>query len=117
MLSLKVQWEKLSDEQYIPRISRLEARLEQLATADYERIAKRMRKYQKELTAFLGEENLDGTNNTAERAIRPAVVAPKISGGSRNENGADAWATLASLRSSPHDLPSAAIPSDRSGES
>lgn len=32
-----------------------------------------------------------------ERAIRPAVVARKISGGSRSPNGAQAWATLASL--------------------
>ena len=56
-----------------------------------------MRKYQKELTAFLWVKDLDGTNNAAERAIRPAVVARKISGGSRSKNGADAWATLASL--------------------
>jgi transposase len=102
MLRLKGQWEKLSDEQYIPRIGRLEARLEALATADYEepnakRIAKRLRKYQKELTAFLWEKDLDGTNNAAERAIRPVVVARKISGGSRSKNGAEAWATLASL--------------------
>jgi transposase len=102
MLLLKGQWEKLSDEQYIPRIGRLETRLAELATAQYEepnakRIAKRMRKYQKELTAFLWEKDLDGTNNAAERAIRPAVVARKISGGSRSKKGAEAWATLASL--------------------
>jgi transposase len=40
---------------------------------------------------------LDGTNNAAERAIRPAVVARKISGGSRSKEGAEAWATVASL--------------------
>jgi len=33
----------------------------------------------------------------AERAIRTAVVARKISGGSRSPKGAAAWATLASL--------------------
>lgn len=102
MLLLKGQWEKLSDERYIPRVCRLETRLEELAMADHDeanarRIAKRMRKHQKELTAFLWEKDLDGTNNAAERAIRPAVVARKISGGSRSQNGADAWATLASL--------------------
>ncbi len=102
MLRLKGEWDKLSDEQYIPRIGRLEARLEALATAQHDepnakRIAKRMHKYQKELTAFLWEKDLDGTNNAAERAIRPAVVARKISGGSRSKNGAEAWATLASL--------------------
>ena len=80
----------------------LETRLEKLATADQAepnaaRIAKRMRKHLKELTAFLWDKDLQGTNNAAERAIRPAVVARKISGGSRSKNGAAAWATLASL--------------------
>ena len=40
---------------------------------------------------------MDGTNNAAERALRPAVVARKISGGSRSKSGADAWAKLATL--------------------
>jgi hypothetical protein len=102
MLLLKGEWEKLSDEDYIRKVCRLEARLEALATADHaeanaKRLARRMRKHQQELTAFLWEKDLEGTNNAAERAIRPAVVARKISGGSRSKNGAEAWATLASL--------------------
>jgi transposase len=101
-LLLKRQWETLGDERYFGRVNRLEKRLENLATADHaeanaKRISKRMRKHQKELTAFLRDKELDGTNNAAERAIRPAVVARKISGGSRSKNGAEAWATLASL--------------------
>jgi hypothetical protein len=47
--------------------------------------------------AGLGMKELDGTNNTAERAIRPAVVARKISGGRRSKDGAETWATVASL--------------------
>jgi len=102
MLRLKDRWEKLGDKRYLRQVSRLETQLEKLASADYEeanarRIARRLRRHQKELTAFLHEKNLDGTNNAAERAIRPAVVARKISGGSRSEKGAQAWATLASL--------------------
>lgn len=102
MLTLKSQWADLGDERYFARVRRLEKRLEELARADYDepnarRIAKRMRRHQKELTAFLWDKDLDGTNNAAERAIRPAVVARKISGGSRSKNGARAWATLASL--------------------
>jgi transposase len=102
MLLLKGQWDELGDQRYGARVVQLETRLEQLATADYaeanaKRIARRMRKHLKELTAFLHEKDLDGTNNAAERAIRPAVVARKISGGSRSKNGAAAWATLASL--------------------
>src|SRR5206468_6810020 len=77
-------------------------RLESLANGSYEladerRIAKRMQRHLTELSAFLHHKNLDGTNNAAERAIRPAVVARKISGGSRSKAGADAWAKLASL--------------------
>lgn len=102
MLLLKSRWDKMSDERYTSRVCRLEARLDQLADASYDepnekRIAKRMGKHRKELTAFLWEKELDGTNNAAERAIRPAVVARKISGGSRSEKGADAFAKLASL--------------------
>ena len=61
------------------------------------RIAKRLLKHQGELTAFLHDKDLDATNNAAERALRPAVVMRKITGGSRSQNGAQAWATLASL--------------------
>jgi hypothetical protein len=101
-LLLKGRWNPLSDERYTLRVCRLEDRLDQLADADYDepnakRIGKRMRKFKKELTAFLLDKNLEGTNNIAERAIRPLVVARKITGGSRSEKGADAFATLASL--------------------
>ncbi len=102
MLRLKQRWEKLEDKEYDRRVRRLEAKLRQLASAPYEepnakRIAKRLLKYQSELTAFLWDKDLDATNNAAERALRPAVVARKISGGSRSKNGANAWAALASL--------------------
>jgi len=102
MLLLKGKWDQLSDERYTLRVCQLEDRLDQLADADHDepnaqRIGKRMRKFRKELTAFLLEENLQGTNNTAERAIRPLVVARKITGGSRSQRGAAAFAKLASL--------------------
>lgn len=102
MLRLKGQWETLGEARYFPRVCRLEKRLEQLIAPEYDeanarRIARRMRRHQKELTAFLWDKNLEGTNNAAERALRPAVVARKISGGSRSSSGAEAWATLSSL--------------------
>ncbi len=102
MLLLKSQWDELDDKPYDLRAKRLEARLDELAHAHYDeanavRLAKRLRRHQKELTPFLWEKHLDGTNNAAERALRPAVVARKISGGSRSKAGADAWATVASL--------------------
>jgi transposase len=102
MLKLKKQWETLDDKQYFPRVACVEKRLEELARADCpepnaRRLARRMHKHQQELTAFLHDKDLAGTNNAAERAIRPAVVSRKISGASRSKAGADAWATLASL--------------------
>lgn len=102
MLLLKSRWEKLGEKRYLAKVRQLETRLERLLAADEQeaharRIARRMRRHQKELTAFLYEKDLDGTNNAAERALRPAVVARKISGGSRSKSGAQAWATLASL--------------------
>ena len=56
-----------------------------------------MIRHRGELTRFLYEKKLEGTNNRAERAIRPAVVMRKITGGSRSEAAAAAWAKLASL--------------------
>ncbi len=40
---------------------------------------------------------VDGTNNAAERALRPAVVMRKITAGSRSERGAGAKAILMSV--------------------
>jgi transposase len=61
------------------------------------RLAARLLRYRKELTAFLWDKQVDGTNNAAERALRPAVVFRKVTGGSRSAAGAAAWATVASL--------------------
>jgi hypothetical protein len=103
MLALKARWDQLADTRYTSRACALESRLDRLLAGDHDgepnerRIAARMLRHRNELTAFLWDKGLDGTNNAAERAIRPAVVARKISGGSRSKNGADAWAKLASL--------------------
>lgn len=102
MLLLKSRWDQLEDAKYTQQVCALESKLDRLANLSYDepnakRIAHRMNKHHKELTAFLWDKELDGTNNAAERAIRPAVVARKISGGSRSKAGADAWAKLASL--------------------
>ena len=44
----------------------------------------------KELNSYHPDVPL--TNNAAERAIRPAVVTRKISGGSRSDTGAETFA-------------------------
>ena len=102
MLALKRKWEELGDECYTRRASRIEDRLGRLAKAEYDepdaaRLAKRLLKHRAELTRFLWDRDLGGTNNAAERALRPAVVMRKITGGSRSAKGAEAWAKLASL--------------------
>ena len=103
-LRLKKQWDQLSDPQYEMKASRLEDRLDQLIRSDWHhehpdalRLCKRLRKHRTELTRFLWDQKLEGTNNAAERALRPAVVMRKITGGSRSRSGAEAWAKLASL--------------------
>lgn len=101
-LRLKKKWEQLQDSRYEMKASRLEDRLDQLCKinsdhADVQRICKRLIHYRQELTRFLWDKQLDGTNNAAERALRPAVVMRKITGGSRSVSAATAWAKLASL--------------------
>lgn len=49
------------------------------------------------LFEFVVHPEVEGTNNRAERALRPAVVARKISGGSRSWRGARTWAILATV--------------------
>ncbi|MGH7786872.1 MAG: IS66 family transposase [Candidatus Binatia bacterium] len=102
-LRLKKQWKTLDDDRYELCASRLEDRLDALARAgqwdhpDAQRLAGRLTRHRNELTRFLWDEKLDGTNNAAERALRPAVVMRKTTGGSRSEAGAQAWAKVASL--------------------
>ncbi len=104
MLKLKSRWDQLDDHVYTARACRLEDRLEALANQyvnDPEdharRLSGRLLRYRKQLTAFLWDKHLPGTNNAAERALRPAVVFRKITGGSRSARGAKAWAILASV--------------------
>lgn len=101
-LRLKKRWEELDHRAYEIRASRLENELDELTRMDdshpeAKRLIKRLVRHRAELTRFLWEEKLDGTNNAAERALRPAVVMRKITGGSRSQSGATAWAKLASL--------------------
>ncbi len=49
------------------------------------------------LFEFVRDPTVEGTNNRAERALRPAVVARKISGGSRSWRGARVFAVLATV--------------------
>jgi len=46
---------------------------------------------------FLGEEGVPATNNQAERDLRPAVIARKVSRCSKNERGARVFESFTSV--------------------
>jgi len=64
---------------------------------DNARFAKRLRKYRPHLLRFLYVDELDATNNLAERMLRPAVITRKTNGCNRNRKGAETHAILASV--------------------
>ena len=83
-------------------VGRLNARLARLlcwtrANPDNERLAGHLDRHQNQLFTFLTVPGIDATNHRAEQSIRPAVLARKISGGSRTERGALAHACLTSV--------------------
>jgi transposase len=102
MLRLKKRRKKLSAAAYARQVKALETKLANLSRqqwnqAEADRLTARLRKYGDRLTTFLHDPKVEGTNNAAERALRPPVVMRKITGGSRSEAGARAWAILASV--------------------
>ena len=60
-------------------------------------LAQRIEKHLGELFTFVQYPGCPSGNNAAERAIRPAVIARKISGGTRSENGSKTRTTLMSV--------------------
>jgi hypothetical protein len=46
---------------------------------------------------FTDHDGVDATNNLAERQLRPAVIARKISCGNKTQKGARTWQILTSL--------------------
>lgn len=55
------------------------------------------RVHKEDLFRFVGNQEIDSTNNRAEQGIRTGVVIRKISGGSRSEDGAEITAKLLSV--------------------
>jgi transposase len=81
---------------------RLEAGLDRLLARSYrdpanQRLAKHLGRERPYLFTFLYCPGLDATNNAAERALRPLVVARKNWGGNRTDKGARAQAVLSSI--------------------
>jgi hypothetical protein len=62
-----------------------------------EKVRRRLEKQQDHLFTFLEVEEVDATNNLAERQLRPAVIARKVSCGNKTPRGAHTWEILTSL--------------------
>lgn len=62
-----------------------------------EAVRNRLQKQRDHLFTFLDHDGVDATNNLAERQLRPAVIARKISCGNKTQKGARTWQILASL--------------------
>ena len=81
---------------------RLEANIDRLLGKTFRdsgnrRLAKHLRHEQPWLFTFLHCPGIEATNNAAERALRPAVVARKTWGGNRTESGAKTQQILISI--------------------
>jgi hypothetical protein len=62
-----------------------------------EKVRRRLHKQMDHLFTFLDVPEVEATNNLAERQLRPAVIARKLSCGNKTTPGARTWQILASL--------------------
>ncbi len=101
-MALKRRRGTIGDHGYAALRGKIHAELDRLSAGTYTdpdnaRLAKRLRKQREHLLRFLDHDGVDATNNLAEREIRPAVIARKLSAGNRTEAGAEAHAVLAGV--------------------
>jgi len=101
-LELRERRRDISRHGFSVALGRLEKTLDrllryELSDLDNERFAKHLLKHRDHLFTFLSRKYVEPTNNLAERQLRPAVIARKLSAGNRSERGAATHAILASL--------------------
>lgn len=102
-MRLKAEGEQLGTEEKARRRRQLEVMADGLLETprvdrpQEERVRLRLLKQRDHLFEFLDHPEVDATNNLAERQLRSAVIARKLSAGNKTRPGADAWAVLASL--------------------
>lgn len=94
--------QEISDHGLAVATGRIEASMDLLLSKAYRaaanrRLAKHLRHEQPWLFTFLHCPGIDATNNAAERALRPAVIARKTWGGNRTGPGACAQKILMSV--------------------
>lgn len=103
-LKLHARWQRhqIGEHGLHSAAGRIEARTARLLERNYRndsnrRLARHLRHEQPWLFAFLYCPGVEATNNRAERAIRPAVMARRLCGGSRTGNGARTQQILTSV--------------------
>jgi transposase/IS1 family transposase len=92
----------ISEDSWDMRYARIHDRLRNLceenwSDADVVRLCKRLRKHAHGLFTFLTDENIDHTNNHAEREIRPAVTMRKVIQQNRSDKAAHTQEVLMSV--------------------
>ncbi len=73
------------------------ARLRREPEAPQRLLAGRIERFVQEMFTFVEHPDVPSDNNPAERAIRPAVIYRKVTGGTRSAQGSDTLAILMSL--------------------
>ena len=101
-IALKKEKENFSPAEYLAMCKKLEENGKKLiqpvrAGPSEEQVANRLRKQLDHLFTFLYKDNVDATNNLAERQLRPAVIKRKISCGNKTPRGARTEEILQSL--------------------
>lgn len=98
---------QLPVEEYAAQVARIERHCDRLLLRNLDppsakRIQKRYRTYRENLFVFLYREDVEPTNNVAERALRPSVIHRKVTGCFRSEWGVKAFAAFASIIDTAH---------------
>jgi predicted nucleic acid-binding Zn-ribbon protein len=103
-LKLKAEKSSLDPDIFAQRAQALEAQLDALISRrhnlkdrDNRRFARRLHKHRPHLLRFLYQDDLDATNNLAERQLRPGVIIRKTNGYNRSKGGAETHSILTSV--------------------
>jgi transposase len=101
-IHLHHQRAELPPDQFQGRIARLQQLCDwllkrSLSPPEAIKLQRRYLKHRQHLFVFLERTDVPPTNNVSERALRPAVVHRKVTGGFRSEWGAKTYAALASV--------------------
>lgn len=101
-IQLKKRKTEMSPHGYRVARGKIEAALNRLLAqesndSEVAKLVKLLTQQRRHLLTFLYVDEVDATNNIAERRIRPAVIVRKISAGNRSDAGSDTHAVLTSI--------------------